>query len=175
AFPGGTDGFVAKLNTNGQYEWAKQIKCTPSSILNYLTLDKVGNIFVAGTFRGLADFGNNITLQSQATQTNNWDWFIARLDMQGDFQQATSIWHNTSNANNANIRDIATDNEGAVYIGGQYYGTLNYGDTTLTSQESDAYISKLIPQEDSISVAWILGSKDGAAVTQSLYASSSRE
>src|SRR5690606_6515167 len=39
----------------------------------------------------------------------------------------------------------------------------------------DAYISKLIPQEDSIRIAWILGSKDGAAVTQSLYASSSRE
>jgi hypothetical protein len=71
---GGRDGFLARLDLNGQILEANKIGGSSNDSVLALALDKAGNACVTGYFRGSATFGTQ-TLTSAGVQ----DLFVARL------------------------------------------------------------------------------------------------
>jgi hypothetical protein len=71
--------FVAKMNTNGQFLWAKSAGGMGNDDLLGLAIDPSGNLFLAGYFDSLScSFGNTtITNSSQATYV---DAYLAKLN-----------------------------------------------------------------------------------------------
>ncbi len=53
---GNSDGFIAKLNSLGNYVWAQRIGGTASDVVYGLALDQSGRPSIAGAFSGTVDF-----------------------------------------------------------------------------------------------------------------------
>ena len=99
-----------------------------------IALDLSGNAYVTGMINGTVTFGS-INLVSNGY----YDIFIAKLSSSGSWQWAVSVGGQSPDYG----RGIAVDSSGNVYVTGGFNGTVNFGDTVLTSTEDDAFIAKL--------------------------------
>jgi uncharacterized repeat protein (TIGR01451 family) len=106
--------FVLKLNSNGDFLWAKQI--APLAYLGYgqcLKADSNGNIIVMGRFNYSDDFDPgsgvyNLTCYS----TPGCDLFILKLDSNGNFLWVKGMSYGYDNAD---CRSILVDSMGNIY------------------------------------------------------------
>lgn len=76
---GNKDIFVAKLDSDGNWLWAKKAGGTAYDYGQGIVLDGSGNIFVTGYFRDIANFGD-ISLTSNGYD----DIFVAKLSTEVD-------------------------------------------------------------------------------------------
>jgi len=76
------DIFIQKLDASGDFLWAKQIGGTNVQTVRSITIDKSGNVYTTGCFRGTVDFDPGI---DTANLTGDWDIFIQKLDASGNF------------------------------------------------------------------------------------------
>ncbi len=140
---GSADIFVSKLNTSGNFLWAKSMGSTGTEYGNSLALDASGNIYTAGFFDGTVDFDPGPGTCSLISE-GGYDIYISKLDDAGNFVWAKSMGGpNTDYCNN-----IALDAVGNVYTTGYFFGTSFFdpGTHTLTlssSGSADIFISKL--------------------------------
>lgn len=140
---GGPDIFISKLDSNGNYVWAKNMGGNSSDIGNSLAIDASGNVYSTGTFSGTADFDPG-TGTFNLTSVGNVDIFISKLDSNGNFVWAKNIG-GTSEDIAYSVTIDASDN---VYTTGHFSGTAdfdpNVGVANLTSAGGyDIFISKL--------------------------------
>ena len=69
--------------------------------------------------------------------TNNTHIYVAKLDAEG-----TALWsHSFGNSLSQMMYAVAVDPAGSVYLGGQLWGTVNFGGTALTGSGA-AYVAK---------------------------------
>ncbi|MFN9952604.1 MAG: SBBP repeat-containing protein, partial [bacterium] len=102
---------------------------------NGITVDGSGNIYITGSFNGIATFGN-ITL----TSAGDSDAFVAKLDSNGKFLSAQNFGGTLADTG----LDITSDAKGNIYATGGFENTATFGNTSLTSAGSiDAFIVKL--------------------------------
>jgi len=131
---GNYDVFVAKLNTNGTWQWAVRAGGTELDEGWGVAVDASGNAYITGGFHGTATFGST-TLISEGSR----DVFVAKLNTNGAWQWAVR-------AGGTDIDDgtgVAVDTDGNVYITGLFYGTATFGGTTLISYGvGDVFVSK---------------------------------
>jgi hypothetical protein len=140
---GGT--FISKLDTSGNFVWAKQIE-SPSdfNIGVSLASDASGNVYATGYFNGIADFDPSASTFN-LTSSGNYDIFILKLDASGNFVWAKRM----GGIDNDSGVDIKVDDSGSnVYSTGEFRSTVDFdpngGIFNLTSSGSrDIYISKL--------------------------------
>lgn len=85
-----TNAFITKLDANGNFIWAKQIKDSSMSQMRSIVCDGLGNIYCTGTFEGTADFDPGIGTYSLTVGTYI-DLFVLKLDMNGNFIWAKQI------------------------------------------------------------------------------------
>ena len=132
---GGTDLFVAKLDSSGNWLWAKKVGGTSTDEGYDIAVDASGNSYVTGIFYGTATFGST-TLISNGEE----DIFIAKLDSSGNW-----LWaKNAGGTGSDEGYGIAVDASGNSYVTGYFYGAANFGSTTLTSYGYyDIFIAKL--------------------------------
>ncbi len=145
---GGLDIFVAKLNVNGEFVWAKNMGGTSSDQGRGIATDATGNVYTTGQFiSNTVDFdpgpGTYILTNTFGTSSNI---FISKLNSSGEFVWAKSMG-STINTNNSG-NDIGLDNNGNVFTTGTFSGTVDFdpdaGTNNLTSAGSlDIFISKL--------------------------------
>lgn len=106
-------------------------------------VDGGGGTVVAGGFRGTAVFGDT-TLVSTARQ----EIFVARLAPSGTWSWAVRVAGEA--ADTADVRAVAVDKGGNVYVTGRFSGRQAFGSTLLTSTRSGGvsamYVAKLSPQ-----------------------------
>jgi hypothetical protein len=127
--------FVAKLNTNGDWQWAKSAGGTNDDWGWGIAVDTKGNTYITGSFNGTATFGTT-TLVSQGES----DVFVAKLNANGDWQWAIK----TGGTSYDGRGGVAVDTSGNVYITGYFFGSATFGPFTLVSQGySDVFITKL--------------------------------
>ncbi|MFT3909604.1 MAG: hypothetical protein QM737_09280 [Ferruginibacter sp.] len=147
---GTSDICISKLNTAGDFLWAKQIASVPTTRnFSYcLTLDSIGNIYLTGSFKGTVDFDpgpavHNLTSVSYpfATSTNV---FILKLDNNGNYVWAKNMGGSSGESEG---RGLAVDRSGSVFIGGYFYGTIDFdpgvGSYQLSANSSDGFLAKL--------------------------------
>ncbi|PJJ48697.1 SBBP repeat-containing protein [Hymenobacter chitinivorans] len=141
--PYGSDLYVAKLSSAGQWLWATQASGPGSKHASNLALDAGGNVYLTGTFGTGATFGTT-TLASTGT-----DIFVAKITAAGQWQWAVKAGSEKMNYTNG----LRADASGNVYVTGSFYGaTASFGTTVLTntsnvagSGASDIFVAKLNP------------------------------
>jgi hypothetical protein len=133
-------GFVAKYSTGGVLTWLKNLTPTNELYGKALSIDATGNVYVTGSFSGVADFGG-ITKSSTQAGNGLYDIFIAKYSSNGNasWVQATKSGDNS----NPYSTSIARDASNNVYITGSMNGTVTFGNITKTVPTTilDSYIA----------------------------------
>jgi len=138
---GGSDVYIVKLDSSGNYVWGKRIGGTSGDVPTALALDGSGNVYVAGGFDGTVDFDPNAGVANLTASGAN---FIVKLDSSGNYVAATAFAANGS----AQTNGLAVDGSGNVYAAGFFYFASDFdpgaGVTTLTGAGGqDIFVLKL--------------------------------
>jgi hypothetical protein len=135
--------FIQKLDSSGNFCWAKQMGGGFVDIGNSIMVDSVGNIYTIGVFQGTVDFDPDTGI-SNLTSHGGRDVFVQKLDANGNF-----LWtKNFGGSSNDDCLSSTLDESNNIYITGFYQGTADFnpglGNFMLTSVGSDdIYIQKL--------------------------------
>jgi hypothetical protein len=149
---GSQDIFISKLDSSGNFVWAKAIGGTNDDRGCSLTLDSLDNVYTTGYFTGTADFDPDSTVIFNLT---GGGMFISKLNSSGNFVWAKAI-------GSANGNSIVIDASGNVYTTGHFVGTVDFdpgaGTYNLTATVGgglgDIFISKL---DNSGNFVWAKG------------------
>jgi hypothetical protein len=117
----------------GPVNWAKRLGDTGETDVASLALDPTnGDIVITGGFGGTTDLGGG-------TVTGGGG-FLARYDSAGTYKWA----HVFSEVNNQVIPyNVAVDTSGNVLVGGQFYGTTDFGGGAVTATgDLDIFLAK---------------------------------
>ena len=129
------DIFIAKLNADGSFAWAKRAGGVGSDEGIRITSLKDGSSIITGEFAGQASFGNT-TLTSAGSD----DIFIAKLNPDGSFAWAKRAGGTAEDTGEG----ISSLPDGSSVITGEFEGQASFGSTTLTSAgDNDIFITKL--------------------------------
>jgi hypothetical protein len=120
-----SDFFVLKLDSSGNFVWAKSIDTAGPPYGGTLSLDNSGNVYAAGIFYGAADFDPGIGVETR-TATKSMDTFIVKLNSHGEYQWANTYGVNAPNANEDWIFSLANDGDGNLYATGFFSGTVDF-------------------------------------------------
>jgi hypothetical protein len=150
---GYTDIYVTKLDSSGELAWARQMGGVSQASGHSVALDSSGNVYVAGRFRGTADFDPGEGTQN-LTSNGDEDGFVVKLDSNGEFVWAKSF----GGAQTDVARGVAVDSAGNVYVNGYFRSTADFDPGTDTQNKTaagsdDIYLLKLNADGDFVSVA----------------------
>lgn len=139
--------FVSKVDAGGNFVWAKHIQGTGRCIGEALALDQAGNIYLAGHFRGTADFDPGAAIANM-TADSIGEPFILKLNAGGDFQWVKHFASIISPSFGNGADDIKVDASGNIYTTGYFNDTFDFdpggGVFPLASAGSqDMFVSKL--------------------------------
>lgn len=153
-----TDIFNLRLDSAGAFKWAVGPVGGPlNDIAQCTTIDKWGNLYVAGHFHAKGDFDpgpGKLELRNE-----HGFCYVQKLDNQGNL-----IWvKNFASTGSASYaEDIVIDNDLSIYIGGNFSDTADFDpDTTINLMEVsnglyDAFVLKLtqecLPIDTSVTV-----------------------
>ncbi|GEM_PF-2269630 len=111
---GGTDIFVQKMDTEGNFIWARTMGGTSNEAATAIAVDADKNVYITGSFIGEVDFGEGYTLNAGTTR----NIFVSKLDADGSLAWAQSV----GSTNHDDGFGIAVDPDGNVYTTGAYQG-----------------------------------------------------
>ncbi|MCE3278395.1 MAG: hypothetical protein K0S44_586 [Bacteroidetes bacterium] len=148
------DIFLSKLDSSGNFIWAKKMGGTGIDYGLGIAVDSDANIYTTGFFQGTADFdpGNDVHNLVSPGPSGSSDVFISKLNSSGDFVWAKSLGGITGGGMGLSITvDVAKN----VYTAGFFGGIVDFDPgvsvTNLSSTGRDIFISKLY---DSGDFAW---------------------
>lgn len=131
----GKNGFVAKLSSGGEVQWAKAYD---HAAVNDVALDDQGNIYVAGAYtRWSSTFDKGGTCKGGALHL-----FLVKLDQNGERQWAVSGVRRAQ----LNGHRVAVNRRGEIFLGGWFGpGELELAGKTLEAppQTSAHFFAKL--------------------------------
>jgi hypothetical protein len=170
------DAYIWKLDSNGNFVWAKSTTRDSTSgsndgaLPNEIAVGSDGSLYVAGIFRGTTDFDPSLdtfTLTSVAiSEYQDLSAFILKLDSAGDFVWAKGINGVSTNYGDQGIYGIAVGADGDVYTTGVFDGTVDFdpgpGTFNLASTGYAAFVLDLTSTGD---LAWVKsfgGTEDAA-------------
>ncbi|MFM2225264.1 MAG: hypothetical protein RJA07_1466 [Bacteroidota bacterium] len=84
-----TNAFILKLDSAGNFKWAKGFGASQLTSINDIALDKLGNLYVTGSFAGVGDFDPGATYDSLTSIYpfgNHQDAYISKFDLNGNFK-----------------------------------------------------------------------------------------
>ena len=148
---GGADIFVSKLDSNGDFVWAKSMGGGNGDKGNAIVVDSSRNVYTTGYFRNTADFdpGTGIFNLTTPGNTSDPDIFVSKLDSNGDFVWAKSMGGSGNYYGDSDEGcSIAVDSNSNIYSTGFFVGTADFDPSTgifnLISEEGlDIFVSKL--------------------------------
>ncbi|MDC0231342.1 SBBP repeat-containing protein [Aureispira] len=154
--------FIQKLDSNGNFIWAKSIGNSGSNTeIRSISTDVSGDVYTTGRFRGTVDLDPGPDTFNLTSYAGTWDIFILKLDSSGNLIWVKSI-EGSANSNQGN--STTTDASGNVYTTGRFTLTVDFdpgpGIYNLTSigGTRDIYIHKLDPNGNFI---WVKSMGNG--------------
>ncbi|HKB01842.1 MAG TPA: hypothetical protein VKD90_06460 [Gemmataceae bacterium] len=117
---GGTDVFVAKYGFSGQLVWARQLAGMANESAADVAYDGIGNVYVAGTFTGAADFNPNPAATASLTASAAGSAFLWKLSPTGNLFMARTVGGTSSAAS------LAVDPSGRIAMTGLFKGTADF-------------------------------------------------
>lgn len=140
--PAYEDGFITKLDANGNFLWANAFGGSNDDGGNALALDASGNVYLTGYFKNILTIGTQ-TLSS-ATGWGDQDAFLAKLDGSGNVLWARSYGGNGKDE----ALEVCTDATGNVYTVGTFSNTATFGSYSLTSTAASGKRNVFVAKTD---------------------------
>src|SRR5688572_9532814 len=110
------DIFVLKLNSSGDFVWAKAMGGVAQDEGRALALDALGNVYITGIFNSTADFGPSSATYT-LTDVTGGNIFLCKLDASGNFE-----WAVESGGHAADIgTSVALNTAGNLYVTGFFF------------------------------------------------------
>ena len=139
------DFFLIKLDQDGNYLWSGAFGGSQFDFSRALEADAAGNILVAGSFQSDVDFDPG-SEEHIVASTGYSNIFVFQLNNEGAFNWVKTVQGPSSN----NCFDIALDNDGNIYLTGDFVGTSDFdpGSTDVSISSNgweDIYLLKLNP------------------------------
>jgi hypothetical protein len=141
---GNIDIFIQKLDTDGNFIWAKSLVGNATEFGYGIVTDALGNIYTAGLFTSIIDLDPGPDISSFTSAGGN-DAYVQKLDSEGNY-----IWGKTyGGAGGTYCESLAIDAAGNVYTSGTFEeneGDYDPGDgiaTLTTAGFWDIYVHKL--------------------------------
>ncbi len=157
------DIFVSKLDTDGNFVWAKKMGGSSGDDEAFgLTLDASGNVYTAGYFDLTADFDPGAATFNLTT-SGGYDAFVSKLDNNGNF-----LWAVKMGGPNFDFAwSVAVDASQNVIATGDFSGTADFNPGAavfnLTSAGgTDMYIVKLGSSVLAIKLLSFTGKNNGS-------------
>jgi hypothetical protein len=149
---GGThNAFVVKLNSDGNFLWAKLIGGSGNVSVGSIAVDAAGNVITTGAFSGFVDF-NPDSGTHLLSSVDNSDIFICKLNSNGNYVWVNQIGSIENDAGNS----VCVDAAGTIFTTGHFGGTTDFdsksGFFMLDSHGGqDAFISIIDSNGDFVS------------------------
>ena len=133
---GSSDIFVAKMDSSGNVDWARNIGGIQDEYPTCLKIDRDENVFIGGSYQS-----TTLNFQSFFIENNGvHNIYLAKLDSSGN-----ELWAiNAGGTYQDYAYSIALDTSKNIYMTGEFYSSsITFGDSTLTNiRHSDVYIAK---------------------------------
>lgn len=153
---GGYDMFMVKFDKNGEFIWVNGFGALEDDWINNITIDKDGNIYISGQFKGIVDFDGSAAGVLEINSTLDlYDGFVAKYNTDGEVSWAFRM--------GGFYDDIATelvvDQAGNIIVTGTFQGTADFDGQFLDAvdgtmpgwpKEGDVYIAKYSADADLI-------------------------
>lgn len=125
---GGLDVFISKLDSAGNFVWAKKMGGTFNDIAVSIALDSLNNVYTTGWFQGISDFDPDAGIVNLTSIGGGGtsDIFISKLDVSGNFVWAKNIGGNSNDYANSIIVNLS----GNVYTTGSFSGVADFDPST---------------------------------------------
>ncbi|MFH0893680.1 MAG: SBBP repeat-containing protein [Bacteroidota bacterium] len=140
---GGDNAFVCKLNSAGNFVWARQMGSAGTDRIYSVAVDYKGNVNTAGYFTGTSDFNPGAGTFNM-TSSGMEDIFVTKLDSAGNFKWASHMGGLQTDW----CFGLALDAEGCAYTTGMFIDSADFdpgvGVFKLKSKGSgDIFVTKL--------------------------------
>ncbi|MEO6131528.1 MAG: SBBP repeat-containing protein [Saprospiraceae bacterium] len=133
------DIFITKLDSSGNFVWAKRMGESGSGNGYSLALDNSNNIYVTGGFQGTIDFDPGPGQYLITSEGGSTDIFISKIDASGNFTWVKIIGAGFEDSGYS----LAVDASGNVFTTGSFIGTVDFdpdaGIENLTSAGANSY------------------------------------
>lgn len=131
----GKDAYIAKYSSNGTPVWAKAMGGPADDFVYGMKTSPDGDTYFTGNFETHIAFGNDTVFGTSAE-----DIFYGKLDPNGDL-----VWWKSAEGSSIDApQDLEIDDEENIYIGGYFFGTLNWdGNSTVSAGYDDMFFTKL--------------------------------
>lgn len=135
---GGTDFFVLKLNSSGNFVWVRTfgaVSTQPRALC--LTVSSGNSIIIGGDFDGTLDFdpGNGVVNKTASFQ----DGYLLSLSDAGNFNWVQTFESSAYTA----VEKVSSDDMGSIFISGNFIGTTDFdpglGLDTITSLNAASF------------------------------------
>lgn len=132
---GGTDIFIAKYDSSGNFKWVKQAGGIGNDNCNIICCNGNNEIYIGGSFNDTAYFNNDSVISKGGS-----DMYIAKFDSSGNF----SFVKNFGTIYNDNGISIACISSGNLLLTGTFKNKLFWENDSLTGYGAeDAFLAKL--------------------------------
>ena len=140
---GGGDAFLAKLSTDGELWWIRQIGGTGYTSALTVVVDHENGYLVTGQFSGNLEL-DNANPGYELTAEGNQSSFLIKYDQNGDLSWYKMIGGSDFNA----VRTIVLDEHNHYIIGGHFKADLDFKDSMnpaifQSAGDFDAFFAKL--------------------------------
>ena len=143
---GASDIFISKLDSAGNFVWAKKIGGTGYENCSSIVLDNTGNFYLTGQFEGITaiDFDPGPGINNLTASSNFADVFILKLATNGNF-----IWSKKMGGTGYDAGTfLKLDSLGNLFVTGWFSDTCNFNPNGTPYNLSssgfyDIFISKL--------------------------------
>jgi hypothetical protein len=140
---GGTDLFISKLNSSGNFVWAKRIGGLGMERGTSLAVDGSQNLAIGGFFNHFVDFDPGTAVTTVSATTSWDDAFFMKVDSSGNFLWAKQIGGSLQDR----VYGMDLDASGNIYVAGGFWGLTDFDPsastyTLNTFGSTDIFVSK---------------------------------
>ncbi|HVA47458.1 MAG TPA: DUF4214 domain-containing protein [Pirellulales bacterium] len=115
---GGNDGYLAKLDSNGNFVWAESFGGSDDDVAYGVAADSSGNAYITGHFNGTATIGTGQNAKTLTTKTG--DILVAKFDPTGALLWVNAYGDTGTGKGSGDGRGIAVDAQGNAYVTGEF-------------------------------------------------------
>ena len=136
---GGSDIFLAKLSSTGDWLWVLSGGSNADDVANTITVDSSDNPIIGGFIGSSGNFGNNVAetlggneiVVVKADSSGSWSWVATAGGVSDD-----------------TVNSISSHNDGTIFMTGQVENDASFGSISTTGFDKDAYVASLGPSGD---------------------------
>jgi uncharacterized protein (DUF2249 family) len=154
---GAKDIYIQKLDSNGNFLWAKYFGGLGIETFADAALDNLGNLVIVGVFTQSVDFNPGIGVDTK-TSMGAKDFFVLKLDNNGNYAWS----HTFGSALTDVVRKLCLNSANDIILGGYFHNTIDFDPGisifNRTAISYDIYLLKLNAQGDFIWVKTLEGS-----------------